>query len=325
MPILVTLPAGPPPPAGDQGGTTTPPASTGPLLRPQFTLIDTAGHVIALTSTGLNSGYVLMPGVTGHQMPPVAITSDPMPAQDGSVFRGIRYAERDLFLPIAIVAESPDEMMTLRRALNQLLSRRNGPVTCTVQHPNGEYRWVTGYYVDGGQGDEGDDQSGFFFEKRGLRFRCLDPWWYTDPRTQAWALSETADPFVSATDPFFPLGLASSTVTGQAVVNVDGDTQAEPIWDITGPGNSVTVSANGNSWQYTAALGSVDRIRVDARRFQQTVVDASSGANLFQNLAANPNLWLLEPGPNQVTVSMPGATSASQVRVTWSPRYETSG
>jgi hypothetical protein len=266
-----------------------------------------------------------MPGMTGHQVPPVALSSDPMPAQDGSAFRGIRYAERDLFLPVAIVGDAQDLVTARRRALTQLLSKRNGPVTVTFLHPNGEQRWVSGWYVDGAQGDEGIDQSGFFFEKKGLRIRCLDPWFYTEQRSQAWALAETADPFISATDPFFPITLASSTVTGSATVTVDGETEAEPIWDITGPGDSVTVSANGRSWQYAAAIGSGVTVRVDTRRLLQTVTNASSGANLFGNLAANPDLWPLEPGPNAVTVTMPGATSASQVHVSWSPRWETAG
>jgi hypothetical protein len=293
------------------------------MPRRSLTLSSATGTSVALD--GLRDGYVLLPGVTGLGMPPVSLAADPLPSSDGSVFRGLRYAERDLFIPVAILGDDATAVTSYRRVLERLLSPRGGPVTLTVTHPSGEQRRITGWYIDGAKGDEGSDQAGRCFEKKGLLLRCLGPWWYAEQQTQSWVLTETAVAFLDPTKSFFPITLMAAEVEGAATVVNDGDGDAEPIWDVTGPGDSVTVSSRGQSWVYGARIEPEQTIRVDCRRTHQTVVDVADGRNLFAHMSGDPALWLLTPGPNDISVAMPGADIRSRIQIRWSPRFETSG
>lgn len=326
MPILITEEEFPePPPLPEEPPPPTPtPAPPGTRA---WTLTDSAGVAITLGASARREGYLLLAGMQGHGLPPVALASDALPADHGSVFRALRLTERDVFLPVAIIGADINGTTTLRRALERLVDPLRGVVTLTVSHPTGERRYVRGYYVGGAEGDGSRENSSRVHEKRGLILRCLDPWWYGEEASRSWVLVTATSYFLSATLDFFPATLAPSTVGGTAVLDVDGDVDAEPIWEITGPGDSVTVTnaTTGESWDYDASIAGGDTIRVDCRRTQQTVTAVGAGTNLFANLSPNPNLWLLRPGSNTVQVSMPSATADSRVSVRWVPRYRSFG
>lgn len=325
MPILITDEEFPePPPLPEEPPSPTPaPEREGSR---SWSLADATGTEISLANS-LRAGYVLRAGMTGHGMPAFSLASDPLPADHGSVFRALRATERDLFVPIALVSSTVAGVEALRRGLQRLVDPLRGQVTLTVAHPSGERRWITGRYVGGAEGDAGLDSAGRYFEIYGLTIRCLEPWWYSNPTAREWRLISVGRPFLSDSEDFFPVVLASSSVAGTETVLVDGDVPAEPIWEITGPGDSVIVenTTTGESWTYAAAISGGQTIRVDCRRTQQTVVDVADDSNEFANLAANPALWLLQPGDNVVEVTMPSATSDSLIRLRFSPRYRSAG
>lgn len=332
MPILVTLPApvGPPPVVVPDpvDPAPPPPAITTPLFPPRRWTLGRPGAAARPLTTDWPYGIRLLKGMTGCGIPPAALTSDAKPNDHGSLFRAIRYTERDVFVPLIVWGANGPEVTARRRELEELLDPLVGPVELTVNQPDGENRSITGYYVGGAEGDMAADRWGRAFQKVGAVIRCLDPWWSTGPVTQEWRLVTATKQFLPSADQFFPVQLGSGQVAGHAVVVNEGDTTAEPIWSVTGPGSNLVVTndTTGESWSLSGSLSGGQTVVVDTRRSQQTVVDAADGTNLFDRLGTTPlQLWALGRGPNAVSVALDDADADSRVAVTFTPRLRSMG
>lgn len=312
IPILTGPPPGPP----------TEVRSSAPDVRwtaPAIILSDVDGNTI---TAGADGPYVIMPGAQGFGMAPTSLFADPLPEDDGSLFRGLRLGERDIFLPIAVLAQTYDELRDRRRFLERLVDPHRGPVTVTVAHPDGQRREATGYYAGGMEGSYGSGEFGASWQTLGITIRCQDPSWYGDLVSVTFTTAEAADPFLDATDAFLPVTLGSSQVIGSIEINNPGDSTAQPTWLIKGPGSGFTADndSTDKSFEITGTIDTARTITVDTRRSVQTVTD-DLGVNLWARLAIGSSLWPLVPGPQTVTLTMASATGASRVTVRYRPRY----
>lgn len=276
----------------------------------------------------LESVYVLRPGVTGLDMPPVALSSDALPDDDGSLLRSLRFVERDIFLPIWISAVSHEQLRTRTQALLALLNPRKSSdpyderniVDVTVGQPNGSRRLISGYYVGGAEGSYGPNEYGVEWRVIGATIRCLDPFWHaTDPLSLPFVTTPAANPFLSTTVPFFPVRLGTSQVLGSVTIDNPGDVDAYIVWTVVGPGASFTATnaTTGRTLTFGADLTG-KTITIDTRRQVQTVVDQTE-ANLFGDLTGD--LWPLVPGANAVTLAVSGATTETLVTATVHSRF----
>nr|BBJ53661.1 hypothetical protein SAVMC3_62900 [Streptomyces avermitilis] len=72
----------------------------------------------------------------------------------------------------------------------------------------------------------------------------------------------------------------------------------------------------------TASLGSSDVLVVDTRERVQTAV-LNSSQNWWPNLATDSDLWGLEPGENDVSLTLVGTDSNTTVQLDYQPRFLT--
>ncbi|GAA1178756.1 hypothetical protein F4556_007262 [Kitasatospora gansuensis] len=90
---------------------------------------------------------------------------------------------------------------------------------------------------------ESEDRSGFRWVKYGIKLTCFDPWFYSDEvRSESWDLDfGKVLPFLRS--PFLPLTLSEGIeyVTDLPIDNA-GDVEAWPVWKITGPVKSFSIS-----------------------------------------------------------------------------------
>jgi hypothetical protein len=87
---------------------------------------------LALTDA---NGITVTPGVQGFDTPPVVLSESNPADFDGSIVTNVRYAPRDVFIPIGVTAETEFDQRTTTRSLASLLNPQLGPVTLTVTHP----------------------------------------------------------------------------------------------------------------------------------------------------------------------------------------------
>lgn len=275
-----------------------------------------------------SSGVAMADGPAGVGLPPVALSSDPRPQGNGSVPRGVRYGEVDLFLPLLLMADDPISLSVIRRKLQRFMNPLRGPVTVHVAHATGERRRIAGFYQGGLEGDYAGRVVGRIHEIRGVTIRCFEPLWFGEPiEPIGWNALQTSKTFLSTTELFFPVELNSSIAGGSVTVTNAGDTDAQPIWTITGPGEDLEVSnvATGESWSLTQPIAAGQTIVVDTRELQETVTDATTGDNLFSWLGPNPHLWHLQQGTNEVSVDIIGANADTRITLAFEPRYLSAG
>ena len=88
--------------------------------------------VLALTQA---NGFYVRPGVEGLDTPPVRLSETEPVDTDGSFITNVRYAAREIVLPLHVQAETANELRGLTRRLASLLNPQVGPVTLTIKHP----------------------------------------------------------------------------------------------------------------------------------------------------------------------------------------------
>ena len=253
-------------------------------------------------------------GSTGLGVAPVSVESSPRLTGDGSIVRGVRYDSREVYLPLFLESETVGGLSEVRRRLNRLLAPHLGPVDVRVVDPATDTdRMIRGYYTEGLDGDFGDGFHGTW-QTLGLTFECPDPWWLGPERVKSLRVNPGSKPFLSESEPFFPVVLAESVVQGDWDIAVEGDGPVFPVWEVTGPGTDLRI------------IRGDDRIEIDGEvRAGETLrIDTAAGRitpDRWDDVSLRSRLFPLDSGRNRLQVSMVGATEDTLVRLVYRERW----
>lgn len=283
---------------------------------PTVSFTDPAGRVTTLTDW--ERGWVVQPGAKGLDMPGYAMAQDESPGIDGYEVRQVRAQGKTITIPIAFWAQdSRAAYLARRRTLIRSLNPKRGQGTLTLTQPDGAARSIGVLYSDGLEGDESLDAAGARWCVAALVFAAPSPYWLGQEITTSWAAALGGDFF-----PFLPLTVGDSQVLGSVTVDNDGDDDAYPVWTITGPATTVTLTNNttGRTLVLTRTITGADEIVIDTRERRQTAL-LNGVTNLWPNLSDASTLWPLEPDVNELSLTVAGSTSATRVRMTYQPRY----
>jgi len=107
-----------------------------------------------------------------------------------------------------------------------------------------------------------------------------------------------------------------------SVVSNPGSAEAYPVWKIVGPGSILTLdnvrTGRKLAVNLATALGSGQVMTIDSKN---KTVKLNDGTNLYRY--TNPDdFWPLMPGDNTIRAALSGASSGSQIILTYNPRYE---
>ncbi|MFJ8727764.1 phage distal tail protein [Streptomyces sp. NPDC093269] len=283
---------------------------------PQVWFTDPAGAVTKFSDWP--NGWALQPGAKGLDMPVYAFTQDESPGIDGYAIRQVRAQGREVILPIAFWADdSRAAYLNRRRTLIRSLNPKRGDGLLTVIQADGTSRSISARYTAGLEGDESLDASGARWCICALTFACPSPFWLGDTTTIEWRTSVAGTFF-----PILPLTVGNSQVLGAVTVDNDGDDNAYPIWTITGPATSISLTnvTTGEVLVLSHTITVGDTVVIDTRERQQTAL-LNGVTNLWGDISDASTLWALEPGSNDLTLTVTGSTSNTRVRMTYQPRY----
>ncbi|MEU5030165.1 phage distal tail protein [Streptomyces milbemycinicus] len=309
MPIFVR-------PSGSLPGGINPPPIQ-PLEVPSLSWTDAKGRTTLLSDW--ESGWVLQPGIRGLDMPGYDFFTDASPQIDGNALRGLRAQPREVFLPVAFFDTDRAGFLASKRSFLGTLNPYLGLGTLTLTESDGSFRTIEAYYVSGAEGDTGRDTSGLRWQTFGLTFSCPSPYWLGEAIRLEFSAGASGGFF-----PVLPLRVRDSQVLGDTTIDNPGDATSFPVWTIHGPATSAVITNNttGLSFSVTASLGSSDVLVVDTRERVQTAV-LNGTDNWWPNLSTDSDLWGLEPGENDISLTLVGTDSDSMVQVDYRPRFLT--
>lgn len=272
------------------------------------------GDTVSLGNRDTGS-FLLMQGATGLGWGPHEYTTAPL-ASGGSVLRHRRLAEAEVMLPILIADPDFYQRRDDRRRLEQLCS---GEVEVTVNHPDGWSRSRIGYLRDGLEGAYGPGEDSHNGQKIVLTMLCPDPLWYGQERVLTQKVDAGRKPFITslaspATIPFFPVILASSTVEGAYVLDIQGDAEAWPIWEVTGPGEDLLIEDVIHDRRIFIKGEFGETVTLDARA-GDIFSDTFTRGELWNRASIDTDLFALTPGRNRIKITMVNARPESVVRL----------
>ena len=277
-----------------------------------------SGQELTLGRSGTDD-VMHLNGSTGLGIAPVEIADSARLGGDGSITRGVRFGKRELFVPVFVEKSSVGALNEWRRALNRLVAPASGDpsaslVDITVEDPTtGTVRTVRGLYKDGLEGDFGDDYRGTW-QTLGLTFECPDPWWLGPERLRTLQVAPGTKPFLSQTVPFFPVVLAPSNVVGAWDIDIRGDGEVWPSWEVVGPGRDLVIEAGSKRLEIRGEFPETPTlIQTRPRRI--------TPRERFKDLVKGSTLFSLSPGVHQIKVSMVGADANTIVRLVYRERY----
>lgn len=281
------------------------------------------GGSYTLGAAGSAAPVRLARGATGLGIAPPSFATSPKLAGHGSVKRGKRLNERDTMLPVMLSTSSMSGLNDVREDLVRFLSPLDErELTLRVDVP-GRDRWreIPVDYAGGLEGDFDDAYHGTW-EKRVLEFKATEALWRGEP-VRVSKQTDTADakPFLSATQPFFPVILADSTVAGQLTVDVQGDAPTYPVWTITPPGSDLLIRNRDTGARFYLDGLLTETIHLDMEIGRLWSASDPTGETYWDRVDEDFRMFALQPGRNQLDFSLVGATDASEVNVTYSPRF----
>jgi len=292
------------------------------------------GESMSLTDYNVDGARMwVMKGLQGFDAPTVDLFYDELSGQDGGLYRDSRTTTRELFVPVFLYAETRPKFLALRRNLLSRIHPSKGPGRLVVTEGDATSRYIEVRYSGGAEGTYSEDEGGFFWQKYGLTFRAIDPFWYdTAPVEVTWTSGseELKSFFGDGTEPFFGLRLnPSRAINGVTPVESAGDHDTWPVWNITGPVDGLTLSVSGaseGSFALNVSLGPGEVLHVDTRPRQRRIIKLTSppiliGQNFWDVLEPGDQFWPLRQGTNDIEVSAGAVGPGTSISMTYRPRY----
>lgn len=261
-------------------------------------------------------------------------TTDVQKELDSTIQR-LTVDSRLVELDVIFCGATPSELRQNVRKWASRLNPLKGPGKLKIVAPDGTIRALTCYYEDGFRGEEVKGSSGPTFLKTTLQFRAQDPYWYNASTiTSQIVLDTTGTATGFFNDPFFPLGIAQTTIFNEVTLINNGDIECWPIWTIKGPGDTLKITNysiindDGTnpfigfpSGGY--AIGDGEIVVIDTRPGQKTVYRQVDNYDLFSSLDQASTFFPLVPGANRIVIELANATTSSYVQYEYNERYLT--
>ena len=264
------------------------------------------------------NGWTVQPGLAGMGVPPRTLWGDSAPLLDGELTRGDRFDARIVMIPLLLQQPDPTSLRAAERSLVDFLHA--GDLALTATYRDGTARTTTGVrYAGGLEGALTPDTYGPWFRRFVIEIRCPDPWFYDLTPSTLTVVAGIATTFF----PILPLVLASGRTFGVVQVFNPGAVPSWPVWTITGPATTVTLSDGTNMLTVTATLGAAAQIVVDTRRGQASVYDPATLTSQWPSIGDPSTFWPIRPGNSSLTITCTGSTSATSIRLDFTPAYRT--
>lgn len=281
------------------------------------TWVDADGGELPLDGSG---PYSVLWGRQGFWGPSVSIVEQQIPKQAPRL-KYVQRGNKAVRLPIKIVATSEVDLVAARDALLWATDpdRGDGKLRNAA---NGRTRELVCRLIDW-PSPESTDQRLPGFILAGLTFQSEDGFWQDqDPTIQNFALTGGVVRILDT--PIIPWKIAASGIADSFTIENTGHVETWPLWTIHGPGSAITFvnETTGKALFLNITLGDSDTLTIDTDPTAKSIL-LQDGTSQFQAItdATRASLWPLVTGPNNISLSMIGATTGSLLTLSYKQRY----
>lgn len=256
---------------------------------------------------------------TDRFMPPPIHLEDAIPGEAGGVHRETRHDMKTFTIRLTVTAATESALRTSLRSLVFAMDPTRGEGRIRVTSPVGDVREIACYYVSGLGLEEKPENSGPTMQQATVTFKAYEPYW-RDSSDIVQTFTIGAAPIFF---PIFPIRLTASQIAVDATAANNGDVDAWPVWQITGPGSTIYLRNLGTGevlWFDNLSLGTGEKATIDTKT---ALVTKQDGTNLYPNLNIGSTLWSLKPGSTALRLEMAGAlVGVSALQLNYRQRYD---
>lgn len=265
----------------------------------------------------ISSAFFFQTGIDGLEIPPRELIRKKYPGMAGSKLKEIRTGEREVFLPTFLEGTTHPEFLAFLDRLAALFNYRNvdyrsndGTLNLVAYSRRGEQlteRRLRCAYESGMDTGYGTDNQGNIWASYGLKFLCVQPYWYgTRWSTPPIRQEAGADWFEE-----FPGELSASQTLGDFTVTVEGDVESWSTVDLTGPGDFI-VSGEGSLASIPAVADGEKVSLITDPRGRTALFD---GVRDWARVGPSRRWRPLMPGDRELTVAVTGPSTNTEVIV----------
>ena len=122
---------------------------------------------------------------------------------------------------------------------------------------------------------------------------------------------------------FFPVLLSDSTVQGAYVLSIQGDAEAWPIWEVTGPGEDLLIQ-NDDTGERISIRGQFgEKVTITTRPQEQDITSESEmRGSLWERVSDDSVFFPLKPGINRIRMSMVNGKPESTVTLRYREAFK---
>ena len=296
---------------------------------PRLRLHPAGGGAPLELSSRSTTDFTVLNGWEGFGIPPVEHKTSERVDGPGSTVRNTRLKEREIHLPLMIFGMSQADCLRKWDALIAAVS----PIAASrarleVTRPGKPTRYIEVLYKSGLEGTFGTNFSGWWM-KVGLTLLAPSPFFWEQDTAISWNVRGAYKPFVSGGEQvqshkFFPVILAPSVVQGERDITINGDSEAAPVWKISGPVTDVkvTLANTGASFTVMGTLKPGEVITVDTRVYD-IYSDSARNGELWDRFTDTSQLFRLPPGRSKLLVTGTGMDDRSEIALIYRPQYLT--
>lgn len=289
----------------------------------QINYVDPDSNTWNLSDLSLRNGYVCT-GIAGIEG--LATSLQTIPMLDGTATPNI-YIPQPGSIALGILVSRPasdsedDYYALLDRVARAFYNRRNElpvPGYLQVQRPDGTTRQIAVYTTSGLNTPDVAVSNHTVYS---FTLQTPDPYWQDlVPQQLVFGIGSAVGIL-----PVLPIALTGSTIVGTNTVVNNGNSQAWPVWTLTGPGTPTMRNlTTGRQWSLNSNISTGHVVQVTTKPGQQMAVNTTLSTNIWDQLVLGgtlSNLWSLMAGANQISITMAGSAANTSVGLSWTNRW----
>lgn len=287
------------------------PSGAGVWVGTKHLLVSQDGDLFDMTDVA-GGVFLTREGLKGLGMPPMTRWTTDSPNVDGVAYRGRQVQPRPVAWPLYVWADGTGSYLDLERRLFRAL-RPDLVATWIVVTPTSARRLAV-RLVDDGDHQETFDVPLRGWERFGLNLIAEQPYWQgVEPQTASWG-NKVPLPFFGGNGFGPPFFLNDSNDLARASITNDGDVPAWPVWTITGPASSFTVTVGGATSVVAHAITAGDFVTLDTNPEHRGLF--GSDGVFLPGAMTQARFGAIPPGvrvPLAIQIDNPAATVACEL------------